>query len=138
LKKGDKRSRNKKNFQQINWTIFGILVVIGGCIAISILVSLGDAVHTTGEESYRDFRWVSAASTLLTTLLLFTAVLIFIWKRIFPFNVPLVIILLGFYFELFFLIFTTGWIGFMGIFGLAIAVIIALIMIIVYAIYLLK
>jgi hypothetical protein len=69
-------------------------------------------------------------------VLLFTAILAIGWKRVFPFNGPLAIILFGFYFEVFFIFFTRGWIGFMGVFGLAIAVIIALIMMVSYVTYL--
>jgi Na+-driven multidrug efflux pump len=128
--------KNKKKFQEINRIVFGILAVIGVLIALSTLGSLDNAANVKGEESYRYFRWNSASSTLLMVLLFFTAILAIGWKRVFPFNGPLAIILLGFYFELFFMIFTRGWIGFMGVFGLAIAVIIALIMMISYVIYL--
>ncbi|MCR8848436.1 RND transporter [Rossellomorea sp. SC111] len=128
--------KNKKRFQKINWTVFGLLAVSGVLLALSTWLSLKDVDAVIGEESNRDFRWDSASSTLLMVLLFLTALLSIGWKRVFPFNGPLAIILLGFYFELFFLIFTRGWVGFMGIFGLAITVMIALIMMISYVIYL--
>ncbi|WP_245864218.1 hypothetical protein [Fredinandcohnia onubensis] len=56
------------------------------------------------------------------------------WKRLFPFNVPIAIILLGFCYFLFFLIFTTGWVGFQGMFGFFIAFLLGVILIIFYTV----
>ncbi|OXS57195.1 hypothetical protein B0G93_11879 [Bacillus sp. V-88] len=128
--------KNKKRFQKINWTVFGILALSGVLLVLSTWRSLKNVDAVIGEESYRDFGWDSASSTLLMVLLFLTTLLSIGWKRVFPFNGPLAIILLGFYFELFFLIFTRGWVGFMGDFGLAIAVMIALVMMVSYVIYL--
>src|SRR5690606_17065024 len=55
-------------------------------------------------------------------------------KRLFPFNVPIAIILVGFCYMLFFLTFTIGWIGALGMFGFLIAFLIGVVLMISYAV----
>lgn len=56
------------------------------------------------------------------------------WKRLFPFNVPIAIILVGFCYVLLFLTCTIGWVGIQGILGFFISFFIGMILIISYLI----
>jgi hypothetical protein len=134
-----KAVRNKKRFQKINWIVFVIVVLLGIFSAYLALIELDRlAASPKGDEeqSRREFQWGPSYTKMGMVLLFITALLALGWKRLFPFNVPLAILLLGFYYEFFFIVFTTGWVGLQGFLGLATAVLIALIMIISYAFYL--
>ncbi|WP_456270944.1 RND transporter [Bacillus sp. AK031] len=137
--KKKKTIRNKKQFRMINWIVFGVIVLIGSLLAFEALEELDRIANSPrGDEAQSriDFRWDTGTSRLGMLLLFLTALLAIGWKRVFPFNVPLAIILFGFCYFLFFMVFTTGWVGLIGIIGLGAALAIAIIMIISYAIYL--
>ncbi|RIW31992.1 RND transporter [Bacillus salacetis] len=131
--------RNKETLRKINWFIFAIVIILGLMMLSEAFQELRDLADSPGgadAQSRRDFRWDSSSTVLLVVLLSFTSLLLLLWKRIFPFNVPVALILLGFYYLLFFMTFTTGWVGLVGVMGLAAAVLIGVIMIIAYTIYL--
>jgi hypothetical protein len=137
----EKTLRHKKTFQKINWIVFGILAVLGIFFAFSAFEELNRLANSPrGDEaqSRKEFQWGPSYEKAGMVFLFITALLALCWKRLFPFNVPLAIILLGFYYEFFFVVFTTGWVGLLGILGLALGILAGLIMIISYTIYLLK
>jgi hypothetical protein len=85
-------------------------------------------------QSRAEFRWGSIQMFILIAILIYSVLLAKEWKRLFPFNVPIAIILLGFCYVFFFLTFTTGWVDFQGMFGFFIALLLGLILIISYTI----
>ncbi|MEI5909262.1 hypothetical protein WAK64_19610 [Bacillus spongiae] len=129
---------NKKQLQKINWVVFATLVVIFVLFSYNQTINTVTSSSLDGPQSRIDFGMSGFSTSFLIILLFLSALLVIGWKRLFPFNVPIAIVLLGFYFQFLFIIFTTGWIGFAGTFILAICVAVSLIMIISYAIYLLK
>lgn len=127
--------KNKTNLKTINWSIF-ILVVLTA--VITAILTLYDLYNTPafGEaaQSRAEFRWGALHIIILIVILVISVPLAISWKRLFPFNIPIAIILVGFCYELFFLTFTTGWVGFQGTFGFLIAFLIGMILIICYLI----
>jgi hypothetical protein len=125
----------KKEVQAINWSVFGILVFAGLVLAINTFGSLRNA---TAEELDRmqsriEIRWDQEMWVFALILGFFTLLLIVFWKRLFPHNVPLAIIMGGFWFQFLFQVTVTGWAGLVGMVGLAVAIAAGLIMMLVYA-----
>ncbi|WP_430786800.1 RND transporter [Virgibacillus flavescens] len=127
---------NKKRIKKVNWSLFSIYLVLGVLTAIVSYLDLSNAsqAEMTRSQSRIEFGWNDASRNLGLFLLLFSVLLIIYWKKLFPFNVPIAIILMGFYFELFFLVYFTGWVGIQGALGLIIALLTGIIMIIIYGI----
>jgi hypothetical protein len=129
--------KNKNNQKTINWAIFTIVLLVGVVTATITLADLNSTTHTTfGEESQSrlKFRWNLLHTSILITIIIISTFLVIGWKRLFPFNVPVAIILSGFCYQLFFLAFTVGWVGFQGMIGLLIAFFIGIILIIIYSV----
>ncbi|MGY4690708.1 RND transporter [Salibacterium sp. K-3] len=130
--------KNKHSLKTINWIIFIIVLLTAIFTAKS---TLGDLYNTPvpafGEEaqSRPAFRWGTLHIIISAAILTLSVFLAIGWKRIFPFNVPVAIILTGLCYALSFLTFTIGWGGLQGIFGFFIALIIGVILIISYSIY---
>jgi hypothetical protein len=125
----------KKEVQAINWSVFGILVFAGLVLAINTFGSLRNA---TAEELDRmqsriEIRWDQEMWVFALILVFCTLLLIVFWKRLFPHNVPLAIIMGGFWFQFLFQVTVTGWAGLVGMVGLAVAIAAGLIMMLVYA-----
>ncbi|WP_421378161.1 RND transporter [Bacillus salacetis] len=130
---------HKKNLQKFNWIVFGLLIIISLFViseAFEELKQLAESDQADSAQSRRAFRWDSAHTTFGLVLLFFTVLLTIGWKRLFPFNVPIAIILYGFYYELFFMTYTVGWVGLIGTLGLAICGVTGILLIISYALYL--
>lgn len=128
--------KNKNNLKTINWVIFITIVLVGVVTAAITLYDLN--THTTfGEEgqSRAQFRWGFLHTMISVAILLISSFLALRWKRLFPFNVPIAIIITGFCYVLFFLTFTIGWVGFLGIFGFFIAFLIGAILIVSYSVF---
>lgn len=127
---------SKDYLKAINWTIF-ILVVFTAIITASITMYNLLNIPAFGEDaqSRAEFRWGSIQMFTAIALLICSVLLAKGWKRLFPFNVPIAIILVGFCYVLFFLTFTTGWVGFQGMFGFFIAILIGVILSISYSIF---
>lgn len=127
---------SKVYLKAINWTIF-ILVVLIAIITASITMYNLLNIHAFGEDAQSrvEFRWGSIQMFTAMALLISSVLLAKGWKRLFPFNVPIAIILVGFCYVLFFLTFTTGWVGFQGTFGFFIAILIGMILSISYSIF---
>jgi hypothetical protein len=126
----------KKEVQAINWSVFGILVFAGLVLAINTFGSLRNA---TAEELDRmqsriEIRWDQEMWVFALILGFCTLLLIVFWKRLFPHNVPLAIIMGGFWFQFLFQVTVTGWAGLVGMVGLAVAIAAGLIMMLVYAV----
>jgi putative Mn2+ efflux pump MntP len=132
--------RNKK-FQKVNWIVFAIIVLMGLILiseASEGVKNLSNSQAEDAEQSRMEFRWNTANSTLGIVLLFLSVVLALVWKRTFPFNVPLAIILLGFGYQLYFMTYTVGWVGILGDIGLMISILVAITMIISYTVYFLR
>jgi hypothetical protein len=126
--------------RNLNRTIF-ILFLMAGIISILVTVSdLNEAASQSFDDSQSrlEIRWGAASSYLIGVLIILSALLAIGWRKIYPFNVPLALILAGFYYEWFFLTFTTGWVGLLGFIGLAFSSATGLILIVAYAIYFLR
>ncbi|MGN7410828.1 RND transporter [Sporosarcina sp. SAFN-010] len=127
--------KNTTNLKTINRSIF-ILVVLTA--VITAILTLYDLYNTPafGEaaQSRAEFRWGALQIIILIVIFVISVPLAISWKHLFPFNIPIAIILIGFCYELFFLTFTTGWVGFQGTFGFLIAFLIGMILIISYLI----
>jgi hypothetical protein len=128
----------KSNLKAINWTIF-IMVVLTA--VITAFTTIYDLYHTPafGEDAQSrvGFRWGTLHMIFLLAILIISVFLATGWKRLFPFNVPIAIILVGFCYVLFFLTFTIGWVGIQGMLGFFIAFLIGMILIGSYSISLL-
>ena len=123
--------KSKKVFLTINWVTFTIILLVGISTAALTLYDLNTQI-TFGEESQSraGFRWGIIHKIILITVFLSTSLLCFGWKRLFPFNVPIAIIIAGLCYQLFFFTFTIGWVGFVGTFGFLIAFMVGVILII--------
>ncbi|WP_339199207.1 RND transporter [Solibacillus sp. FSL R5-0449] len=127
--------KNKNTLKTINWVTFIFIVLVGIITAWMILYDLNTQV-AFGEEgqSRAGFRWGIFHNIILVTIILSASFLGFAWKFLFPFNVPIAIIIAGLCYQLFFLTFTIGWVGLNGTFGLLIAFLIGIVLIISYAV----
>lgn len=128
--------KNRIIFKKINWTVFFIILFLGIFTAVIIFNDLNTQI-TFGEEgqSRVAFRWGILHTIILIIILISSLCLSIVWKRIFPFNVPIAIIIIGLCYELIFLTFTIGWVGFNGTFGFFIALVIGVILIVSYLLY---
>ncbi|NEU32098.1 RND transporter [bacterium LRH843] len=129
--------KNKNNLKTINWVIFTSVVLVGVVTATITLFDLNSTTYTTfGEEgqSRAELRWGFLHTIISVAILLISSFLASGWKRLFPFNVPIAIIIAGFCYVLFFLTFTIGWVGFLGIIGFFIAFLIGVILIVSYSV----
>lgn len=128
--------KNKNTLKNINWSVFIIAILLA---IITAGMTMYDLYTSTavGEaaQSRAGFRWGSLNEITAVIILIIFAFLAVTWKRIFPFNVPVAIILLGFCYQLFFNTFTTGWVGMMGMMGLFIAFLTGIILMISYSVY---
>jgi len=125
--------KSKNTLKTINWVTFTIILMVGIFTAGFTLYDLNTQV-AFGEEgqSRAGFRWGIIHIILLVIILLSASFLGFAWKFLFPFNVPLAIIIAGLCYQLFFLTFTIGWVGLNGTFGFLVAFLIGIILIISY------
>lgn len=128
--------KNKNILKTINWVTFAIIVLVGIVTAATTLHDL-NTVPAYGEDaqSRAEFRWGSLHTIMSVTILFCSSLLALGWKRLFPFNVPIAIIITGFCFALFFLTFTVGWVSLVGIFGLFAALLMGIILIVSYSVY---
>lgn len=133
--------KNKSDVKKINRVILAIVLLLGVGTAIFSLVDLMSTADTAfGEEAQSriEFSWGLFQTGILIALVIILILLVKGWNRIFPFNVPLAIILFGFYYQLFFLIFTVGWVRLQGMLGLLAALLVGVILIVIYAISILN
>ncbi|QWC23456.1 hypothetical protein KJK41_03530 [Bacillus haikouensis] len=126
----------KKTAQSVNWTVLGLLILCGLVFAGSTFGSLMNATpdELDGMQSRIENRWNQDLWVFAGIVGACTLMLIVLWKRLFPYNVPLAIILGGFGFELLFQATVTGWAGLAGLIGLAVALVVGVLMILVYAV----
>lgn len=126
--------KNKTNLKTINWGIFIIVVLTA---VITATITLYDLYNTPaiGEaaQSRAGFRWGTLHMMISIAILIISFFLAFGWKRLFPFNIPISIILVGLCYGLLFLTFTIGWVGILGMIGFLIAFLIGVILIISYS-----
>ena len=127
--------KNKNTLKTINWVTFIIILMVGIFTAGMTLYDLNTQV-AFGEEgqSRAGFRWGILQKIILAIIILSSFLLSIGWKRLFPFNVPIAIIIAGLYYQLFFFTFTIGWVGFVGTFGFLIAFLIGIVLIISYTV----
>ncbi|WP_110112080.1 RND transporter [Bacillus sp. CGMCC 1.16541] len=122
--------------RSFNWLIFTALLllsIVTACVTMVDLLTMTEADYgSDGPQSRAEFRWGSLHTTLLIILVPLTLWLVKCWKKLHVFSIPLAIILLGFYYCLFFLTFTVGWVGMQGMLGLAIAFVIGGLLLLIY------
>lgn len=125
----------KKEVQTINWTVLALFVLAGMVFAGNTFGSMMNATPDAydGMQSRIEIRWDQELMVFAVILGLCTVLLGILWKRLFPHNVPLAIILGGFWFFLLFQVTVVGWAGLAGILGLVVAVGAGVIMMVVYA-----
>ena len=128
--------KNKNILKTINWATFTTIVLVGVVTAAITLYDLNtDTTYDEEGQSRAEFRWGFLHTIISVTILLISSFLALGWKRLFPFNVPIAIILVGFCYALFFFTFTIGWVGLIRIFGFFIALLIGVILIISYSVF---
>lgn len=127
--------KNKNIIKKINGVTFIIILLVGIFTAGITLYDLNTQV-AFGEEgqSRAGFRWGIFHIIILVIILMSASFLGFAWQILFPFNVPIAIIIAGVCYQLFFLTFTIGWVGLNGTFGFLIAFLIGIILIISYTV----
>ncbi|WP_226579732.1 hypothetical protein [Halobacillus litoralis] len=123
-----------KKIKAVNWTCFILFITAALGSMTSTFKTLPQ--DTVEAESRFHFSW--GAVHTLTSILLLVALSIIItrWKKFFPFNIPLVIIVCGFIYAGIFLTFTTGWVGIQGLIGLMIGLFTGGLMILGYSFFL--
>jgi hypothetical protein len=129
--------KNREQLKSINWGIFIVAVLTAVITAISTIFELSAPILTDtrdGEQSRLEFCWGSIHSFILTAIIIISCLLVPAWNRLFPYNMPIMIILLGFVYALFFLTFTVGWVGVQGMLGFIIAFLLGIFLIITYSI----
>jgi hypothetical protein len=129
--------RNRKKLRSINWGIFLVVVLTAVITASSTMFELSDPIITDlgdGEKSRLEFRWGSVHNFILAAIMIISCLLATTWKRLFPYNMPIMIILLGIAYALFFLTFTVGWVGLQGLLGFIVAFLFGIFLMIVYSI----
>ncbi|SDN63134.1 RND transporter [Alkalicoccus daliensis] len=129
--------KNEGTLKNINWSVFIIALLLAIITAGMTMYDLNTST-AVGEaaQSRTAFRWGSLnviTAVIIVAMITFLAVA---WKRIFPFNVPIAIILLGFCYQLFFNTFTIGWVGMLGMLGLFVAFLTGIILIVSYSVHL--
>ncbi len=130
------KMKNKNILKTINWTTFTTIVLVGIVTAAITLYDLNtDTTYGEEGQSRAEFRWFFLHTIISVAILSISSFLALGWKRLFPFNVPIAIIIVGFCYALFFLTFTIGWVGLIGIFGFFIAFLIGVILIVSYSIF---
>ncbi|PFA66709.1 RND transporter [Bacillus sp. AFS015802] len=125
----------RKEVQTINWTLFGVMTLAGLVSAGSTLTKLKNLTpeqETEGQSRFR-VQWEQPETILALILGSITLLLILGWKKLFPFNVPLAMIVGGVWYAFLFQVTTVGWAGLIGFVGLLIAMVAGLLMIIIYA-----
>lgn len=130
---------NKAKIKKVNWVVFTIVLLVS---IISAVMTVFDLTAQTAsafdaEQSRLAFGWGMLHTIFFLVVLILVTLLIAGWKRLFPFNAPLAIILTGFCYQLFFLTFTVGWIAMQGTLGMLVSFFIGMALIIAYAVSLL-
>jgi len=129
--------RNRKKLRSINWGIFIVAVLTAVITASRTMFELTEPIITDlgdGEQSRLEFRWGFIHNFILAAIIIISCLLATAWKRLFPYNMPIMIILLGIAYILFFLTFTVGWVGIQGMLGFIVAFLFGIFLMIVYSI----
>ena len=126
--------KNERRIKIINWSVFLIFLVVG---IVTIFVTFLDLVNMSNDakitsQSRIEFDWNEENRIFGIILLILSILLILFWKRLFPFNVPVALIIMGLFYELFSLVYFSGWVGIQGVIGLAIATLTGSVMLIIY------
>ncbi|MCA1054413.1 hypothetical protein LCM10_05400 [Rossellomorea aquimaris] len=125
----------KKEVQTINWTVLVIVVLAGMVSAGNTFGSLSTASSEELAEmqSRIDISFGIGGIIFALVLIGLTSTVVACWKRLFPYNAPLAIVLGGITFAFIFTITIVGWARLVGFVGSAIAIIIGVIMMLIYA-----
>ena len=128
--------KNKSSYQQINWTLIVLLAVSA---VWSILSTFNELAHPSAEDLAGDGPQSRLLPFLgpdqmagLVILAALAALLVWKWKRLFPFNGPLALVLGGSVYAWIFFTFTIGWVRMMGMFGFLLAAGIGFLLVLIY------
>ena len=117
--------KNKSSYQQINWSL---IILLAAAAVWSILSTFIDLAHPSAEDLAGDGQQSRLLPFFgpdqmagLVILGALAALLVWKWKRLFPFNGPLVLVLGGIGYAWIFFTFTIGWVRMMGMFGFLLA-----------------
>ncbi|GKV67136.1 MULTISPECIES: RND transporter [unclassified Sporosarcina] len=130
---------NQRVLKRINWSVFFTLIFAGCILAILVLMDVNSAAQSFDSDQSRiEFRWSSIHAIFAVIMILLSVLLGLGWKRLFPFNVPVALIIAGLWYTLFFLTFTVGWVRAAGFIGLVAAGSAGILLIAGYTIYFVK
>jgi len=128
--------KKKSSYQQINWTLIVLLAVSA---VWSILSTFNELAHPSAEDLAGDGPQSRLLPFLgpdqmagLVILAALAALLVWKWKRLFPFNGPLALVLGGIVYAWIFFTFTIGWVRMMGMFGFLLAAGIGFLLVLIY------
>lgn len=128
--------KNNFSYQQMNWTLIVLLAVSA---VWSILSTFNELAHPSAEDLAGDgpqsrllpfFGPDQMAGLVILAAL--AGLLVWKWKRLFPFNGPLALVLGGIIYAWIFFTFTIGWVRMMGIFGFLLAAGIGFLLVLIY------
>jgi hypothetical protein len=122
--------------KKVNTYLFLCLVALAiGMIGFSLYSLLVPSDAPDAAQSKLLFWWSMWHTLILFALVVLSLFLYKFWDRFFLFNVPLAIVLLGFYFFFPFVTFMGGWISFVGFYGLIFALTTAILLTITNCVY---
>lgn len=127
--------KNKNFLNTTNWVVFTAILLLGVVTAAIALYDLNSTIHVNFSDewqSHAGFRWGSFNKAISVIILVMSSFLAVGWKRLFPFNVPIAIIIVGFSYLLIFHTFTVGWIATQGMIGFFIAFLTGVVLIAIY------
>ncbi|WP_050180114.1 hypothetical protein [Domibacillus robiginosus] len=122
--------RNKSLYQKINWSLIILLFLAALWSIVSTFAGLAAG---PGQESQLLAVLGPDQMAGLVILVALMALLIWKWKRLFPFSGPLALVLGGIVYAWIFFTFTTGWVRMTGIFGFMLAAGIGFLLVLIYA-----
>lgn len=133
--------KNQTKIKKVNWITLAIVLIVNIVSAVLTVYDLNNQTPSAfgdEEQSRVEFRWGMLHTMFFLVVLMLASILLAGWKRLFPFNAPLAIILTGFCYQLFFLTFIVGWVGMQGTLGMLVSFFIGMNLCIAYTVSMLS